>query len=489
MNRIAALDAYALARKSYETPEVRFLSQKQHGAFILAVMNLAFPQDAPVIADHDLHDLVDRAAGVLRDAGEGDLPVATGRALAASWVAQGWLEKDRDVEGVVVYRPSSSAQSVMSWLAARGIDRPISAPRVNQIFQTVAELAQLADPDRERMIEHHDRKAEEHRAEAERLRAGGELEVGTEDQLRERVGMVARDMEEIPADFRRVGEQFKAVDRRLRHEMVSDPGPVGAVISQVWQSSQDITRGTPAGRSFIGVADLISDQAQMAMLRENVQRIMASPAGEALSPGEQWMFANLPQVFTSNVQLVMEGPQALTRLVQRRLAAHVTSTRQEGGVEQIIRAARAALQTHQGAMPEAGLPSLGMLRVAGSSLRLHDPRPPAAPRRLDQAPAAGGHALTLEYLRRWGGPQGTQVADHVTCLLEQAPTGKVTLAQAWQEAPADLRRSVELIAYLGLPTRTAGESPEHDVVEVDEGDQQRMFRIPRVEFTAEREET
>lgn len=482
MAETSITDAFALAREAYATPEVRFLSEKQHGVFILAILRSTFTRERPAILDNDFHEQIDNALGVLRDRGELGLPQSSGRSLCLSWMADGWLEKDLASDGRPVYRPSAAAQTVLDWLASRSSRRLVSAPRVNQVFDNVAKLAALADPDREALIRDHERRMQYHLTEAERLRAGGDLPVGTDDELIQYASLVADAMNEIPSDFRLVGEQFSAAKRKIHGDLLSGDGTPGQVMGSVSAAARHITTETPQGRAFVGVADLIRDEAQMGALRENVARIMSSPVADMFTESERVMFANLASVFVSNVGLVLEGPRALTRIVKGRLVAHVSSAGDQGGLSATIRAARAALRDHTGPLSEAGLVGLGQLRVNGSTLRLHDPRPVDAPRPLAETPAARSEPLSLEYLRRWGGPHGQQVADHVSALLSDGRE-RVTLAQAWEAAPAELRRSVELVAYLGHPTRDRARHTVTDIVTVTEGEGQRTFRIPRVEFT------
>lgn len=481
-------DEFALAKEAYATPEVRFLSEKQHGAFILAVLRSTFTRELPAVVDNDFHEALDHAIGALRDRGETGVPDTNGRALATSWVADGWLEKDLSSDGQMVYRPTAASQTVMEWLDRQSRQRLVSVPRVNQIFDNVAKLAALADPDRDALIREHEREAKRHQAEAERLKAGGDVPAGTDDDLLQYADLVVGAMNEIPSDFRRVGERFHDAKRDLQDRLLTTDGEtVGQVIQSVTDTSRNIMTGTPQGRAFEGVSELIRDEAQMGSLRHNLNRIMNSPAADMFTDGERVMFANLPAVFVTHVDLVLEGPRALTKIVGGRLAAHVDASEGQGGLLSTIRAARAALRTHKGPVPHGAIPTLGPLTVPGSTLRLHDPRPVDAPRSLADAPAAVTEPLTLEYLARWGGPHGKDVADHVRRLFA-AGRDRVTLAEAWQVAPSDLRRSVELVAYLGHPARSHDRPRGTDVITVSEGDRSRKFMIPRVEFTNEQVE-
>lgn len=477
-------DAYALARQAYGSPEVRFLSEKQHGGFILAVFTSAFSRERPVVPDAEFHEYVDHALDVLRDRGEAGLPSSTGRSLCLSWMQDGWLDKELGHDGRPIYRPSTAAQTVLDWLDGQSRRRMVSAPRVNRIFDTVAELAALADPDREALIREKRAKAEQLLREASELEGGAVLPRGTEDELVQLASMVAESMGEIPSDFRRVGQQFTAAQRRIREEMLTGGTTAGEVMSSVATAARQITNDTPEGRAFMGVAELIRDDATIGTLRSNVARIMASPVADLFTETERVLFANIASAFVSNVDLVLRGPRALSRLVASRLASHVTATGHRGSLDEAIRAARTALLAHQGMVPEGALPTLGPLRVPGSSVRLHDPRPIDAPRPLADAPQSTAQPLTVEYLRRWGGPHGQAVAKQVADLLA-AGRGGVTLAEAWEAAPVDLQRSVELLAYFAHANRVESHPTGSDSITVTEGDTTRTFLVPRIWFATE----
>lgn len=482
-SRIA--DAHALAREAYVSPEVRFLSEKQHGVFILAVFTSAFSRERLAVPEPEFHEYVDHALNVLRDLGESGLPTSTGRTLCLAWMQDGWLDKDLALDGRPIYRPSPAAQTVLDWLAGQSRRRLVSAPRVNRVFDTVAELAALADPDRESLIREKRAKAEQLLLEASELEAGGVLPEGTEDELVQLASLVAESMAEIPSDFRRVGQQFTAAQRRIREQMLTASTTAGDVMSSVTSTARHITNDTPEGRAFMGVADLIRDDATIGTLRTNVARIMASPVAELFTETERVMFANIASAFVSNVDLVLQGPRALSQLVAGRLFSHVTARGDRGGLAESIRAARTALLAHAGLVPAEAVPTLGPVRVPGSSLRLNDPRPIDPPRSLSDAPTSTAQPLTVAYLRRWGGPHGQAVADHVLGLLA-AGRERVTLAEAWEAAPQHMQRSVELLGYFAHATRSASHPAGTDLITVTEGDGARTFRVPRIWFVGEK---
>jgi uncharacterized protein DUF3375 len=482
VTRATIVSDFALARNVYTRPEVRFLSGKQHGVFILAVFRSAFTRQQPAMLTDDFHQLVDDALAVLKDQGETGLPDSTGRTLCLGWMEDEWLDKELAEDGRPVYRPSLAAQTVLDWLTSQTRRRLVSAPRVTQVFELVAQLASLADPDRDALIDHHEELAKIHAAEAQRLRAGSDLPSASDDELIQHAALVGDAMDEIPSDFRRVGEQFIAAQRSIREALLTRDESAGRVIATVTSAARRITAETPEGRAFMGVAELIRDEATMATLRDNVTRIMNSPVADMFSESERVMFANIASLFVSNVDIVLQGPRALSRIIAGRLAAHVESSTAHTGIGDLIRAARTALLAHSGPIPDGALPTLGPLRVPGSTLRLDDPAPAEQPQPLADAPQSTGQPLSPEYLKRWGGPHGEQVAQHITQLLRTGRSA-VTLAEAWQAAPADLHRSVELLAYFNDPMHVAIGTRDTDIITIDEDGKLRDFRVPRITFT------
>ena len=74
------------------------------------------------------------------------------------------------------------------------------------------------------------------------------------------------------------------------------------------------------------------------------------------------------------------------------------------------------------------------------------------------------------------------MAQHITQLLRTGRSA-VTLAEAWQAAPADLHRSVELLAYFNDPMHVAIGTRDTDIITIDEDGKLRDFRVPRITFT------
>lgn len=252
MTRATIVSDFALARNVYTRPEVRFLSGKQHGVFILAVFRSAFTRQQPAMLTDDFHQLVDDALAVLKDQGETGLPDSTGRTLCLGWMEDEWLDKELAEDGRPVYRPSLAAQTVLDWLTSQTRRRLVSAPRVTQVFELVAQLASLADPDRDALIDHHEELAKIHAAEAQRLRAGSDLPSASDDELIQHAALVGDAMDEIPSDFRRVGEQFIAAQRSIREALLTRDESAGRVIATVTSAARRITAETPrAAHSWV----------------------------------------------------------------------------------------------------------------------------------------------------------------------------------------------------------------------------------------------
>ncbi len=79
--------AFALAREAYERPDVHFLSDKQHGRFMLTVVTSAFTRYRESMPVEQFHAFVGTVHAQLRDACQESLPSASPRALCAAGAA------------------------------------------------------------------------------------------------------------------------------------------------------------------------------------------------------------------------------------------------------------------------------------------------------------------------------------------------------------------------------------------------------------------
>src|SRR5690606_30232624 len=147
-----------------------------------------------------------------------------------------------------------------------------------------------------------------------RLERGGEVETVPDEQLLEAAENVLHLARELPADFARVAESIKAVQRDVVAELRHDVRPTGEVLREYLERGKQILDATPEGRAFAGALRLIGDPAQIHNLRSQLRTVLRHKFTELLSDQQRRAPAALPRPVQ---QGVTEGRAA------RRAAGHV----------------------------------------------------------------------------------------------------------------------------------------------------------------------
>ncbi len=183
------------------------------------MLSIAFTAGRPAVAVSDAHVEVGEAVDQLRAAGydeeERNLPAGTAREICRYWVRLGWLvpQIEDDIE---VYRLSAHAVGALE-IAGRagGSSGRVSRSRVRTLLDAVERLARdaEADPDQRIAVLTAERDALD--AEIARLKSG-ESDPVDDEQLLEEAENVLHLARELPADFSRVAESIKAMQRDVR---------------------------------------------------------------------------------------------------------------------------------------------------------------------------------------------------------------------------------------------------------------------------------
>ncbi len=155
---------------------------------------------------------------------------------------------DGDVE---MYRLSAHGVGALE-VAGRvgGVRTRVSESRVRTLLQAIERLAQDADPDVMSRISRLHEENPAAAAELARLERGGEVERPRGAVARSRRERAAPGAGTWPADFARVAESIKAVQRDVVAELRHDVRPTGEVLREYLERGKTDLDATPkAGRS------------------------------------------------------------------------------------------------------------------------------------------------------------------------------------------------------------------------------------------------
>lgn len=445
--------AYQGALRAFQNPMLALLHQT-HAPFVVTVLAMVFTPERPRVAVADAHAEVNDALDQLRSAGYGDednqpLPTGNARDLCRQWVHAGWLVRQVSDDDVEVYRLSAHGVGALE-VAGRvgGVRTRVSESRVRTLLDAIERLAQDADPDVMSRIARLDEEIRQRQKELTRLERGGTVEIVDDEQLLEAAENVLHLARELPADFARVAESIKAIQRDVVAELRHDVRPTGAVLREYLDRGRQILDATAEGRAFAGALHLIGDPAQIDGLWSQL-RIVLRHRFTSLLPEQQ------RRELTEISRRIEQGVKEV--LTAQRQASHVITTQvrnhdpmRDRQVDELLRDVMSGFhkwvpgsRRGEAVEPLRRLPvaDVGHLRQRMSDLR--PPQPPEPLREWDEV-----EDVLAGDTRAWGGPRYAELSAHLAAFAGDAES--VDIADAFHAAAEEIRRPVDLLGLLEI---------------------------------------
>ncbi|GAA2184146.1 DUF3375 domain-containing protein [Brooklawnia cerclae] len=462
MTNTRAEAAYRRSVTAFKNPTLELLHGR-YAPLVVAVLSIVFTADRPAVAVADAHAEIGEAIDQLRAAGydsdELRLPSGTAREICRYWVRVGWLvpQIDDDVE---VYRLSAHAVGALE-IAGRASGRGtrVSTSRVRTLMDAVERLADDAETDPAARLARLTAERDALDAEIARLR-DGELEPLDDEQLLEEAENVLHLVRELPADFSRVAESIKAMQRDVVTDLRQDVRPTGEVLREYLQRGQHVMESTPEGRAFAGALRLIGDPEHIDRLTTQLRTLLAQPFAGLLGAEQRGELGAIGRRVEQGVQEVLTAQRRASHVITAQVRTH--DPIRDRQVDDLLRDVMSGLQAwmqvsrpNDQVEPVRGFPvaDIGHLRQSVSDIR-----PPAAP-----APLAA--ADDVEFLdadtRSWGGPRYQELEEYVLSL-----GGNFDLGAAFEAATDETRRPVDLLGLLEIAHRNG--MIESDAVSVVE---------------------
>lgn len=451
MRRTRAEAAYRRSVSAFRNPLLGLLHGRQ-APFVVAALSMVFTPDRVVVLVADAHIEVGEALEELRSLGydpdERGLPRGTGRDVCRGWERLGWLVRQIEASEEV-YRLSAHAVGALEIAGRVGTGAPrVSRSRVRTLLEAVDRLAERADPDPEARLARLLRERDALDAEIIRLRDHGEFEATDDDQLLEEAENVLHLARELPADFARVAESIKAMQRDVIADLRRDVRPTGEVLREYLQRAQHVMQSTSEGRAFAGALQLIGDPERIDRLAWQLHLVQAQPFAQLLEPGQRAELDAMGRRVEQGVAEVLTAQRRASHVITAQVRAHDPARDRQ--IDELLRAAMSGLHTWmQGA--RAGdrvepLRSFPVARVRPLRQSTSDLWPAEGPAPLVDAPAdvefAAGDPLA------WGGPRYAEIEDYVEGLAEH-----FDLATAFEGADDTTRRPVDLLGLLEIAYR------------------------------------
>ena len=123
---------------------------------------------------------------------------------------------------------------------------------------------------------------------------------------------------ELPADFARVAESIKAMQRDVVAELRHDVRPTGEVLREYPARGQQIMDATPEGRAFTRALGLIGDPAQIDVLWGQLRTVLRHRFTNLLPDQQRRELTEISRRIEQGVKEV---------LTTQRQASHVITTR------------------------------------------------------------------------------------------------------------------------------------------------------------------
>nr|WP_243842042.1 DUF3375 domain-containing protein [Microbacterium hydrocarbonoxydans] len=450
--------AYARAVTAFSTPTLDLLYGR-FAPFVVASLSILFTADrasVPIADAHaELSEVLDELRGAGYDEDDRRVPAGSGRDVCRHWVRLGWLVQQID-DDVEVYRLSAHAVEALEIAGRTGGGRTrVSNSRVRTLLEAVEHLADSAEADPVKRLARLREERAALDAEIERIEETGQADPLDDEELLEEAENVLHLARELPADFTRVAESLKQMQRDVVAHLRRDERPTGEVLREYLQRAQDVMQSTPEGRAFAGALRLIGDPDRIDALTAQLSGLLRQPFAQMLDSGRRAELDAIGRRVELGVEEVLAAQRRASHVITGQVKTH--DPLRDRQIDDLLRDVIAGLHSWEGAVAEPvrsmPLVDLGHLRQAVSDIR-----PPGAPAPLTDA-------ADVEFLdvdtRAWGGPRYAELEEYVAGLGEE-----FDLAAAFADAADDTRRPVDLLGLLEIAHRNGmTESEDVSVVE------------------------
>ncbi|WP_273651302.1 DUF3375 domain-containing protein [Cellulomonas fimi] len=450
--------AYLGAVRAFQNPMLDLL-HKRHAPLVVALLSVTFTAERPTVAVADAHTEIGDALDQLRAAGHGDtLPTGGARELCRQWAEAGWLVRQVLDDDVEVYRLSAHAVGALEVAGRAGGARArVSQSRVRTLLDAVERLAQDADPDVLVRMARLDAEIGRLRAELDRVQRTGTVETVDDEELLEEAENVLHLVRELPADFARVAESIKAMQRDVVTALRQDERPTGDVLREYLARGEQVMESTAEGRAFAGALRLIGDPQRLDELAAQLDVVLRHRFSRRLGPQQRTELREVVRRIEQGLDQVFAAQREASSVITSQVRHH--DPLRDRQVDALLRDVMTGLQAwmpdarrFQPVEPLRRLPVAEVEHLRQTTGALQPPEPPAPLTDWDDdADVGSGDALA------WGGPHYAELDAHLAAFAagtassraEDAPGG-VDVAAAFDAAPDPLRRPVDLLGLLEL---------------------------------------
>ena len=353
---------------------------------------------------HDDHDAPDErgdhgeASEELETAGEAR-PGRTAAEYVDGWVREGYLTRRDDPHHTeTTFEPSPATIDAIQFIASLEEHRPTTTEsRLQLVVQQFERLAQETETDRDVRLADLQRRRERIEAEIREL-AEGEMMLPSADASVDRLRDILQIAAELSGDFLQYREDLRAVDLRLREQILSPEGSRGEILEQLL-AGDDLLGQSTVGRTFTAFFRMLNDPVQTRTTQELVDRLLERDFARTLSRDEREKLANVFSDLYEPAQEVLDVKTELYRSLARLVRSQ--DFRQHRVMLELLQEAQGLALAQKDEVPTRApfTLELDLSRVQMSSVsqhRLKDPTDPGAPA---EAEVHDATALSVEVLQ------------------------------------------------------------------------------------------
>ncbi len=260
---------------------------------------------ARVVLQSELDRLADDGREVEKGAG----------AYLREWSQAGWLRELDDQ--LTATDACDVALRFCQNLEQREVNASASHLRIVQ--DAVTQLAVDLSPNPQERITLLEHKKAALQREIDQLLGGVMHELSAVEE-RERIREVYQLASVLTGDFRRVEDDIRGLDQRLRVQMIESGGRRGDVILALLEQEQMLA-DSDAGRAFDSFFQLLCDQNRSVEFREQLRSILGRSAAEHLSTEEARFLGHLVRELTRESQRVFQ----VRRRTEESLRSYIES--------------------------------------------------------------------------------------------------------------------------------------------------------------------
>ena len=456
--------------------------------FVLAILMASFSRDREPIAADRFHVQVGAYLSELAAVGE-SVPADAPRVLCRGWVAKQWLMLSANEDHAEKYTLTSHAQEAIEYVSRLSGERSMfSQSRIRTILEAARRCASDANPDRNDRLRRLDAQIRVLTAERERIAGGGEICGVPDDRILEEYLNLRDLIAQLPADFLRVSEAVKAIQRVITDEFRAEGSRAGQILDLYLERSADLMSESAEGRAFLGAVELLRDDRLLKDLRDDLNTILDHPFAVAVTPAEGRDFRNTVIAIRHGMGVVQEQRRRLSATLRAYIARHDALRERE--LDEALRRCQAGLaRWMEVSGPRArttvtlDLPShaIGHLKQ-----KFYDPNDHIPPPPLTNSEPDAADPVSLEQLRQQGGPSLEAFRDRIAAML-QTGAGRSTAGEVFASAPPGLRRPVEILGLVHIAVVAGAEEPhdpgDTELFEAMRPDgTQRSFLVPALTF-------